>query len=628
MPFGAECRDDGTVRFRLWAPNAQSVSVRFTGSSEFVLEQVEPSRSEFPMARDAAGWYELVTAAGPGTRYQFVIDGGRAVPDPASRFQPTGVHGPSEIIAPRAYSWSDKEWRGRPWREAVIYELHIGAFSPEGTYAGAERRLDYLADLGVTAIEMMPISSFPGQRNWGYDGVLPYAPTANYGRPDELKHFIDRAHAKNLMVFLDVVYNHFGPEGNYLWLYAPQFFTDRHHTPWGQAVNFDGPESRAVRDYFIHNALYWLEEYHFDGLRLDAVHAIKDDSHPDILTELAETVRKRFANDRVVHLVLENDHNAARYLHREELFRENCGHDNRMQNSCRQSGLYDAHLYDAQWNDDIHHALHILLTGEKDAYYTDYAQSPADHLGRCLTEGFSYQGEPSPYRQGKRRGEPSRHLPPTAFVSFLQNHDQIGNRAFGERICQLAEPGAIEAAMAILLLAPSPVLVFMGEEFAASTPFLFFCDFGPELAAKVSAGRRAEFPKFLTAHSSESEIPDPNSPETFLRSKLDWTSIGKGPARDWLNLYCRLLATRQREIVPLLPKIAVGRSEYEVVDASAVLVSWPLIGGASLHLRTNLGLKQLTLVKPYGRVLFTTHRDTNTILSGAVPPYSTSWFLA
>ncbi len=276
MPFGAECRDDGTVRFRLWAPNAKSVSLRIVGSLDL------------PMSRNAAGWHEILTdAARPGTRYQFAIEGKQTVPDPASRFQPAGVHGPSEVIDPRSCEWNDANWRGRPWDEAVIYELHVGTFSSEGTYAAAEQKLDYLAGLGITAVELMPISSFPGERNWGYDGVLPYAPIANYGRPDDLKHFIDAAHARNLMVFLDVVYNHFGPEGNYLCLYAPQFFTDRHHTPWGPAINFDGPESRAVRDYFIHNAMYWLEEYRFDGLRLDAVHAIKDDSRPDILTELA-----------------------------------------------------------------------------------------------------------------------------------------------------------------------------------------------------------------------------------------------------------------------------------------------------------------------------------------------------
>ena len=630
MPFGAECRDDGTVRFRLWAPKAESVSLRLAGSTQQNLHHDLPRDlpHDLPMSRADGGWHEIVTtAAKPGTQYQFSINGEQAVPDPASRFQPTGVHGPSEVIDPHAYEWHDQNWRGRPWREAVIYELHVGTFSPEGTYAGAEKKLDYLADLGVTAVELMPISSFPGERNWGYDGVLPYAPTANYGRPEGLKQLIDAAHARNLMVLLDVVYNHFGPEGNYLYLYSPQFFTDRHHTPWGQAINFDGADSRTVRDYFIHNALFWLEEYHFDGLRLDAVHAIKDDSRPDILTELAETVRKQIAPEREVHLVLENDHNTAKYLRPES------------------SGNGDPRrkfvLYDAQWNDDIHHALHILLTGEKEAYYSDYAHDPIAHLGRCLAEGFSYQGQVSLYRKGQVRGEPSCDLPPTSFVSFLQNHDQVGNRAFGERISQLAEPAALRAAMAILLLAPSPPLLFMGEEFAASTPFLFFCDFGPDLAAKVNEGRRAEFPQFMM-RAGESEIPDPSALDTFLRSRLDWasvnwiladsTSITKSPHHDWLDFYRRLLTLRKNEIVPLIPGIATGQAQYQVLGASAIAVYWPLTGGGSLHLRTNLGDTQLSLEKPEGRLLFTslslgTRGGDAEIRSGTLPAHSTIWFL-
>jgi maltooligosyltrehalose trehalohydrolase len=600
MPFGAECREDGTVRLRLWAPKVEAVSLRL----------IDQPRN-LSMRRNDSGCHEIVTeSAGAGSQYQFVIDGGEAVPDPASRFQPFGVHGPSEIVDPRGYEWQDANWKGRAWDDAVIYELHIGTFSAEGTYAGAERKLDYLADLGVTAIELMPLSSFPGRRNWGYDGVFPYAPSANYGRPENLKRFIDAAHARNLMVFLDVVYNHFGPEGNYLSLYAPQFFTDRHHTPWGEAINFDGEDSRAVRDYFVHNALYWLEEYHFDGLRLDAVHAIKDDSRPDILTELAGTVRKRFANNRCVHLVLENDNNAAHYL--------------RQDSSQNRRGKS---VYDAQWNDDLHHALHVLLTGEKGAYYADYANDAAAHLGRCLAEGFSYQGQSSQYRNGEARGEPSRDLPPTSFVSFLQNHDQIGNRAFGERIKVLADPAALRAALAIVLLAPSPPLVFMGEEFGATTPFLFFCDFGPDLAAKVSAGRRAEFPQFMTG-SGESEIPDPNREETFLHSKLDWKSAESDAGRDWLQFYRGLLACRRSEIVPRIKDILPGRAQYRIFGTHALSVRWPLAQGGLLDLRANLGSSLLALEKPEGRVLFSTVAGHASVLAGAVPPYSSTWFLS
>lgn len=615
MPFGAEVRDDGNVRFRLWAPKAQFVSLRLFGDAGESARQ-ESAHHDFPMLGAPDGWYKLMTdAACSGARYQFAIDGKQAVPDPASRFQPAGVHGPSEIIDPCAYQWQNENWRGRPWQQAVIYELHVGAFTPEGTYSAAENKLDYLVDLGITAVELMPISSFPGQRNWGYDGVLPYAPTANYGRPEDLKHFIDTAHARKLMVFLDVVYNHFGPEGNYLSVYSPQFFTDRHHTPWGQAINFDGPASRAVRDYFIHNALYWLEEYRFDGLRLDAVHAIKDDSRPDILEELCAAVREKIGDERLVHLVLENDNNAARYLRDEHRVRKSGSHP-----------AYDAHAYDAQWNDDFHHALHVLLTGEKGAYYSDYAQRPAEHLGRCLAEGFSYQGLTSQYRNGGLRGETSRDLPLSSFVNFLQNHDQVGNRALGERLSQIADPNGIRAALAILLLAPSPPLLFMGEEFGAATPFLFFCDFGPDLADKVSEGRRAEFPQFM--REGTPDIPDPNSASTFLRSKLDWSSLDRQLHSDWLNFYRQLLKLRNQIIVPLAARVVPGAAQYRVLGASVLEVDWPLAGGGALKLRANLGAEDETLEKPEGRVLYSTIEEDRTIREDALPAPSAAWFLA
>src|SRR6185437_10073721 len=456
MPFGAQFLDDGRVRFRLWAPKAKRV--------DLCLEQ---GRNSSSLIKHDGGWFEFIASAVPaGTRYMFQIDDGQAVPDPASRFQPEDVHGPSEVVDPSAFEWQDDDWAGMDWNEAVIYELHVGTFTPEGTFGGVESKLDYLRDLGVTAIELMPLSDFPGKRNWGYDGVLSYAPDSSYGSPEDLKRLVQAAHSKRLMIFLDVVYNHFGPDGNYLRLYAPEFFTDRHCTPWGEGINFDGPQSRVVRDYFIHNALYWLEEYHFDGLRFDAVHAIADDSKPDILTELAEAVRTRFEGKRKVHLILENEANAAKYLERNRNLRPK--------------------LYDAQWDDDIHHALHVLLTGEADGYYSDYAKNPITQLGRCLAEGFAFQNEPSQYRNGARRGEPSKHLPPGAFVSFLQNHDQIGNRAFGDRIAESAPAAKIKAAMEILLLAPQPPLLFMGEEFGARTPFLYFCDFHGDLAAAVT----------------------------------------------------------------------------------------------------------------------------------------------
>src|ERR1700730_6288749 len=352
MPFGAECREDGNVRFRLWAPAAHQVALCLGGANKPM---------QLPLNRVEDGWFELTTGeAKPGSQYSFRIDDAQDVPDPASRFQPGDVHKPSEVIDPSAFDWGDSDWHGRRWEEAVIYELHVGAFTSSGTFVAVCEKLDYLADLGVTALELMPVSDFPGRRNWGYDGVYPFAPDSSYGRPEDLKDLVQAAHGRGIMVLLDVVCNHFGPEGNYLNSYAPQFFTKRHRTPWGSAINFDGPESRTVRDFFIHNALYWLTEYHFDGLRLDAVHAIIDDSTSHFLTELAAAVRSSVEPDRHVHLILENDQNQVRYLQRTE--------------RCQPQA------YSAQWNDDIHHTLHVLITGERDGYYADYSQRPIDQL--------------------------------------------------------------------------------------------------------------------------------------------------------------------------------------------------------------------------------------------------------
>ncbi len=558
MPFGAEVLDAARTRFRLWAPGAKSV--------ELVLSDTAAPRI-IDMPDVGAGWRELTLEAPAGARYRYRIDGKLEVPDPASRFNPDDVHGPSTVVDPRAFDWTDSDWRGRPWTEAVIYELHVGTFSPEGTFAGVERRLDYLAELGVTAIELMPIADFRGRRNWGYDGVLHYAPASTYGRPDDLKRLIAAAHARGLMMFLDVVYNHFGPDGNYLHAYADRFFTDRHHTAWGAAINFDGPDSRPVRDFFIHNALYWLDEFQFDGLRFDAVHAIIDDSSPHILVELADTVRRGPGMTREIHLILENDDNQARYLE--------------YRNS-------KPRHYDAQWNDDEHHVFHVLLTGEKDGYYVDYADTPAHRLGRCLTEGYAYQGDPSTLRDGKLRGEPSAHLPSTAFVNFLQNHDQIGNRALGERIGALAPEARLKAATVALLLAPSPPMLFMGEEIAASTPFLFFCDFGPELAKAVTEGRRREFARFEKFGSGALTVPDPNDPDTFERSKLDWSSLDHVPHASWLAFCKKLLLLRREHVVPRLKSEGGTAARYTALSDAALVVAWTFADGSILELRLNL----------------------------------------
>jgi maltooligosyltrehalose trehalohydrolase len=600
MPFGAEVLDDEYTRFQLWAPSARTV--------ELVLQN--GPGSSVPMERGAGGWYEVVASAAPGTRYRYRVDGNLEVPDPASRYNPEDVHGASMVVDPRSHQWSDDAWRGRPWEEAVIYELHVGAFTPEGTFAAAATRLDHLVALGITAIELMPLSDFPGKRNWGYDGVLPFAPDAAYGAPSDLKRLVEAAHARGLMVFLDVVYNHFGPEGNYLHAYAKPFFTERHHTPWGAGLNFDGEHARVVRDFFVHNALYWLEEYHLDGLRFDAVHAIADHSTPDILAELAAQVRAGPGRSRPVHLVLENDDNEARYL---------------------DGSGKSPDCYNAQWNDDFHHAFHVLLTGETDGYYADYVPDPARHLGRILAEGYAYQGEPSPYRDGMPRGEPSAGLPPGAFVSFLQNHDQVGNRALGERLVALAGEQPLRAAVCAWLLAPQPPLLFMGEEFGATTPFLFFCDFGPDLATAVTEGRRKEFARFARFSSPEAQaaIPDPNAADTYARSKLDWSCLAGAKHSRWLAYYRELLALRRDAIVPLLAGAPGGYGRHAACGEGAVVVEWTLGRKSRLEIRLNLSEREARAPRPpEGEALYCEPRDAAAAFAaGRLPAAAAACYL-
>ncbi len=519
---GPRVLGEGGVHFRLWAPSCEKIKL--------VLNDEE----SVAMCPRAEGWHDVVAPqAVPGSRYRFELPSGLCVPDPASRFQPEDVHGPSEVIDKA--SWRSNEWRGRSWQEAVIYEMHIGAFTPLGTFRGAIEKLHHLRSLGVTALQLMPIADFPGRRNWGYDGVLPYAVDSSYGRPEDLKAFIDAAHAHELMVFLDVVYNHFGPGGNYLARYAPDFFTDRHKTPWGPAINFAAP---PVRQFVIQNALAWLGDYGFDGLRLDAVHAIHDDSATHILVELADRVRHAFP-DRHIHLMLENEENQAALL---------------------ENG------YTAQWNDDVHHVLHTAVTGERQTYYREY-QDDSEKLGRALAEGFAFQGEVMEHR-GTARGEPSAHLPPEKFIAFLQNHDQIGNRALGDRIAANAPQEALRAANAVYLLLPQIPMLFMGEEWASRTPFPFFCDFSGELADQVREGRFNEFRQFAELRD---RIPDPLADATFASAKLDWENADRG---DWLDWYKRILAVRRESIVPLLHRIQRGGS-YRVMGTGAVEIAWP-----------------------------------------------------
>lgn len=559
MPFGCERGTDGRFCFRLWAPALPRLVLELRCGEQWRSVPMEPR---------SGGWHwHCSDCAQPGDLYRFVLADGMRVPDPASRFQPFDVHGPSEVVDAAAFAWQDDGWRGRPWHEAVFYELHVGSFSPRGDFAGVEARLDALCELGITAIELMPVADFPGRWNWGYDGVLLFAPDSRYGRPEELKSLVQAAHARGLMLFLDVVYNHFGPEGNYLHCYAPGFFDPAHHTPWGAGIAFCAAQGSVVREFFIQNAFFWLEEYGFDGLRLDAVDQIRDTARPDVLDTLAARVRAGPGARREIHLVLENDHNDARRYQTDSARRPRA--------------------FTAQWNDDAHHALHVALTGESAGVYGDYADAPFDRLGRALAEGFCYQGEPSAFRGGQARGAPSRALPPSAFVNFLQNHDQVGNRAFGERLEQLISAPLFETALAVFLLAPAPPLLFMGQEFAATSPFLFFCDLEPDLLAQVEAGRRQAYAAGGDAQASR-DILSPGDPRAFSASCLDWQQRDSPTGRARLALHGDLLRRRARHIVALLPQLTQG-GDWRRYGRAGLAWRWPARTGETLYLSANLG---------------------------------------
>ncbi|MDD3150896.1 MAG: malto-oligosyltrehalose trehalohydrolase [Candidatus Gastranaerophilales bacterium] len=543
--LGVHLLENGRCSFKIWAPDVQNISLCIIEDSNIV--------KEYSMENNGNSVFSVITDnVKTGDFYKFKLDNGLLVPDAYSKFQPFGVHGASQIIDSH-FNWENNiNWKGRSWQETVIYELHVGTFTEEGSYLALIDKLDYLCELGVTAIELMPIADFTGERGWGYDGVSIYAPNSRYGTVNDLKKLIKTAHQKGLMVFNDVVYNHFGPDGNYLYCYAQsEFFDKSAKTLWGDAINFKNP---MVRDFYINNVLYWLEEFHFDGIRFDAIHAIEDDSEEHILDEIARITKEKFEGKREIHLVLENGANQSSYL---------------------KNG------YDAQWNDDSHHCFHTYLTGEFSGYYVDFSEqstgkSYAQNIAKILSEGFLYQGQASIYANNVVRGEYSKDLSPSKFVNFIQNHDQIGNRAFGDRISNSCKIEKLKNIIAINLLSPSIPLLFMGEEWAASSPFLFFCDVPDELKESVRNGRREEFSKFPEFSSPKTRelIPDPLDIETFEKSKLKWDEIKEHNHFEMLTHYRELLELRKNFIIPLIIDINQEKTEITEFSKSAFAVSW------------------------------------------------------
>lgn len=562
--WGTEWLDNGAVQFRVRASGQPAITLRLAGQDR-------------PMRPSKDGWFSVtVQGVTHGTEYQYVLADGMAIPDPASRAQKADVNGPSLVIDPTRYRWQHPQWRGRPWEESVVYELHIGTFTPGGTFQSAIEKLPYLAELGITVIEVMPLSHFGGNRGWGYDGVLLYAPHSAYGTPDDFRAFVDAAHGLGLSVVLDIVLNHFGPEGNYLSLLSPDFFDEARSTPWGAGIAYD---VEAVRHYMADAPLYWLSEFHLDGLRFDAIDQIEDASAQHLLTEIAQRIRSQIT-DRPIHLTTEDCRNIIDLHPRDE------------------NG--SAPLFTGEWNDDFHNAVHVFATGETHGYYQDFASAPEQLVARTLAEGFAYQGEVSP-QSGEPRGVDSRGQPPVAFVDFIQNHDQVGNRALGERLICLAGPERSQLLLAVLLLSPHIPLLFMGEEYGETRPFLFFTDFQGDLALAVREGRAKEF----AGHSGYDgvDVPDPNAESTFTRSKLDWQAQQSPEGKAWLALIRKLLALRQQHIVPLLAR-AAGHSGHIVHTAPGfIAVSWRFPDG-TLSMALNTGERPRPIPNFPGETLF------------------------
>ncbi|MGD9580367.1 MAG: malto-oligosyltrehalose trehalohydrolase [Vampirovibrionia bacterium] len=605
IPFGVNLNSDNTAVFRLWAPDATNIKLHlFDNNGAKTVYNMLPD--------DEKNFSVCINGVKAGYLYQFQIDEGLLVPDPVSKCQYKDVHGPSVIVEPTSFNWGDEHnWKGLPWNETIIYELHVGTFTPEGTFKALKDKLDYFVELGITAIELMPIADFPGKFNWGYDGVLQFAPERNYGTPDDLKELIKAAHQKGIMVFLDVVYNHFGPDGNYLYVYAKsKFFSDKFKTPWGDAINFN---EKIVREFFINNALYWINEFRFDGLRFDAIHAIKDSSIPDITKEIALRIRTESDKYRHIHLILENNGNESRYLKIDENLKP--------------------YEHTAQWNDDVHHAVHTALTNEKDGYYCDYTKEITSkplsyYLARSLSEGFAYQGDRSVYRNNKLRGESTKNLTPLAFINFIQNHDQTGNRAFGDRLNMLIGQDKYKLAAALYILNPSIQMLFMGEEFSASDPFLFFCDFDENLADSVRNGRQEEFAKFPQFQDKRirETIPDPLSEQTFLKSKLSWDKLNSNDSLNTYKYYKLLLKTRKEFIIPLINKLKISNTSYEILNDASFLINWSSCDGdILLSLVANLGNQEVNhQLNIFGNLLFSV--NINEKIKNILPAYSAAWY--
>ena len=576
--WGADYVADDTVRFRLWATGQREVTLRLDGK-------------ETAMKPVGDGWFEAtVTGVSPGAEYHFVLADGMTVPDPASRAQKADVNGPSRVIDPTRYAWQHDSWQGRPWEESVVYEMHIGTFTPQGTFQAAIEKLPLLAELGVTMIEVLPVSQFGGNRGWGYDGVLLYAPHSAYGSPEDFKAFIDAAHGHGLSVVLDIVLNHFGPEGNYLPLLSPDFFHKERMTPWGNGIAYD---IDAVRRYIGEAPLYWLKEYNLDGLRFDAIDQIEDSADKHVLIEIAERIRAELP-DRAIHLTTEDSRNVI-FLHPRN-----------------EDGA--APLFTGEWNDDFHNAVHVLATGETHAYYQDFANEPEKHVARVLAEGFAYQGEVSS-QTGEPRGVKSAGQPPVAFVDFIQNHDQVGNRAQGERLITLAGADRTKVLLAALLLSPHIPLLFMGEEYGETNPFLFFTDFHGDLAKAVREGRAKEF----AGHGDyEGEsVPDPNAEQTFTASKLDWAKRDSEEGQAWLALTKKLLALRQQHIVPLLTGAGGNTGNIVKTAPGFVAVTWTLPKG-TLSMAFNIGEQPQPLPDQPGEILFAWPGAANELPQNAI----------